>query len=568
MLSWYIQKILDSRFLILLLLLCSQVSYSYQTQALTLTGSNLTINDIVKIARQGWMVRIDEAAARRVENSHQLLLLATEKNLPVYGLNRGVGLNKDKTIFHGSILTSEARKLSEQFNLKNLHATSASVGPIAPIDSVRAAMLIRLNTLLLGHAGVQPAVVDMFVDFLNKGITPMFPSGGTIGEGDITLLAQIGLAMIGEGEVFYQNRKMPASEALKLAGLQPLNLYAKDALALFSSNAYAAGIGALTVFDLKKLLDKYDLLTALSLEGLNGNIAPFMEPVQKLRPYSGQQKSAKNVLKNLAGSYLFSLSQSRALQDPLSFRTESQVNGAARDVLEVLEKNLNLQINSSDDNPAVILDIIPDSNASPQEKIYYISGNQLTGAVIPTANFDPIPWVLNFEELNIALSHLSASSTQRTIKLSSPRFTHLSRFLSPNNTTIAFGAIQKPLIYLNDSIQELGKSIQAVNYPVAGEIEDVATNSLLAIEKTKQIINNLYGVMGIELMHASQAVDLRKITDPQLKLGVGTSKLFLDFRKQVPFLNEDRTLTPDIEKASKFIHNYEPLTPTHATIVS
>ncbi|KTD30508.1 MULTISPECIES: HAL/PAL/TAL family ammonia-lyase [Legionella] len=561
MLVFGIRKISQVQFFILTLLLYSQSVYSFQTEALILTGSNLTINDIVNVARKGQPIKIDGNAAIRVEKSHQLLLLATEKNLPIYGLNRGVGLNKDKTIFHGSILSSEAKKLSEQFNLKNLHATSASVGHIAPIDEVRAAMLVRLNTLLLGHAGVQPAVIDRFAAFLNKGITPLFPSGGTIGEGDITLLAQIGLAMIGEGEVLYLNKKMRASEALKLAGLQPLNLYAKDALALFSSNAYAAAAGALTVFDLRKLLDKYDLLTALSLEGLNGNIAPFMEPVQKLRPYSGQQKSAKNVLKNLTGSYLFSLSPTRALQDPLSFRTESQVNGAARDVLDILEKNLYLQINSSDDNPAVILDIIPDANSSAQEKIYYISDNQLTGAVIPTANFDPIPWVLNFQELNIALSHLSASSTQRTIKLSTPRFTHLSRFLSPNQTTIAFGAIQKPLIYLNDSIQELGKSIQAVNYPVAGEIEDVATNSLLAIEKTKQILTNLYAVMGIELMHASQAIDLRKIKDPQLSLGANTLQLFLEFRKQVPFLNEDRILTPDIEKASTFIRNYEPIIP-------
>ena len=396
----------------------------------------------------------------------------------------------------------------------------------------------------------------MFVNFLNKGITPVFPSGGSIGEADITILAHIGLAMTGEGEVLFRNKKMLASSALKLSGLEPLHPYAKDALAIFSSNAYTAGMGALTVYDLHHLLDKYDLLASLSLEGLNGNIAPFLGPVQAIRPYKGQELSAHNVLHNLQGSYLFDVSKARALQDPLSFRTESQVNGAARNIMKVLQHNLAIQLNSSDDNPAVILDVTPNKDAGAQEKAYYVSNNQLTGAVIPTANFEPIPWVLNFEELNIALSHLSASSTQRTIKLSTEHFTLLSRFLSPDDSTIAFGAIQKPLLYLNTSIYQLSTPVSAISYPIAGEIEDTATNSLLVVQHTRQIMDALYQVMGFELLHASQAIDLRKLQIPDLKLGIETSKLFAEFRKKVSFLNQDRALTPDINKSYLFISGY------------
>lgn len=549
-------------------LFVSFTSFTYadnenQQQVIILTGHDLTISDLVKVARKNVPVKIDENALKRIENSHRLLLLAAEKNMPVYGLNRGVGLNKDKTIFQGSVLTSEARLSSEQFNMRDLHATSAAVGSPAAPEVVRAAMLARLNTLLYGNAGVQPAVVNMFADFLNKGITPIFPSGGSMGEADITILAHIGLAMTGEGDVWFNHKRMSASDALKLAGLTPLRPYAKDALSIFSSNAYAAGMGALVVYDLQKLVDKYDLLTALSLEGLNGNIAPFLKPAQAIRPYVGQGVSAQQVINDLQGSYLFDVSKDRALQDPLSFRTESQVNGAVRDILQVLEHNLTIQLNSSDDNPAVILGVSPPKNAGSQELAYYVSNNQLSGAVIPTANFEPIPWVLNFEELNIALSHLSAISAQRKVRLSTDHFSHLSRFLAPDNSTLAFSAIQKPLMYLNTKIQHLSVPVSAISYPVAGEIEDTATNSLLVVQHSKKIMDALYQVMGFELMHASQAIDLRKKLSPDLKLGATTSKFYADFRKYVPFLSQDRALTPDIETANRFISGYNVVEVNH-----
>lgn len=534
----------------------SPLAMYFQDKSIVLTGHDLTIENVVTVARENGLVTIDKNALKQVENAHQLLLLAGKKDLPVYGLNRGVGLNKDKTIFKGNVLTPDARKASEEFNMRDLHATSAAIGSPAQRDLVRAAMVIRLNTLLLGNAGVQPEVVLMLVNFLNKDLTPIFPSSGSMGEADITILAHLGLAMAGEGEVWYRGKKMLAADALKLAGLMPLHPYAKDALSIFSSNAYTAGIGALTVYDLQKLLDQYDLLVALSLEGLNGNIAPLLEPVHTIRPYRGQGISAKNILKNLQGSYLFNLSTNRALQDPLSFRTASQVNGATRDILTILKQNLSIQLNSSDDNPAVILDISPAQNARPQERAYYVSDQQLKGAVIPTANFDPLPWVLNFEELNIALSHLAASSTQRTVKLSSVYFTHLSRFLAPDEKTIAFGAIQKPLMYLNTALYQQSIPVSVISYPVAGEIEDTATNSLLIVQNSRRIIKKLYQIMGFELLHASQAVDLRRIQDPSLKLGECTLAFYSAFRQRVPFLRQDRILTPDIKEAYKFIKGY------------
>ena len=539
-----------SRFLLIFILFAFLPVYA---QPIKLNGHNLTLEQVVQIARQNAPVEIDAKALETVKRAHQILMLAAEKNLPVYGLNRGVGLNKDKTIFKGSVLTARARQESEQFNMNDMYATSAAVGPEATRDVVRAAMTVRLNTLLLGHAGVQPAVVEMFAAFLNKGITPIFPSGGSIGEGDITILAHLGLAMSGKAEVWYQGKRMPANVALKQAGLQPLHPFAKDALSIFSSNAYTAGMAALTVYDVEKLIEKYDLLVALSLEGINGNIAPFLETVHQVRPFQGQGISARKIMQHLQGSYLLNVSDKRALQDPLSFRTASHVNGAARDVLIELKGKLTMQLNSSDDNPSVLIDVTPPINASAQEKFYYVSNGTLSGAVIPTANFEPLAWVLDIEKLNIALGHISASSTQRIVKLGTFCINQISRFLSPDQATIAFAAIQKPIMYLHADIQQLSIPVSTISYPVAGEIEDTATNSLLVVQRLAKISDDLYQLMGFELMHASQAVDLKKMQMPGIQLGEDTARLHANFRKIIPFLQKDRELTPDIKQAYGFV---------------
>ncbi len=537
---------------ILSTLLFIALSSSTFAQTVLLDGKHLTINNIVDVARNNVKIDIDSSALDIVTRSHDLLLLAAKNNLPIYGVNRGVGLNKDKTIFQGDVLTPAAREASEQFNTNDIYATSAAVGENAPVSVVRATMLIRLNTLLLGHTGAQPAVIELLQAFLNDGITPVFPEGGSIGEADITILAHIGLAMMGKGTVQYHGKVMPANQALTLAKLKPIKLYAKDALSIFSSNAYTAAIVALAAHDADNLLNKYNVLVGLSLEGINGNIAPLLPPVQILRPYAGQQSAAVAILNNLQGSYLFNTADNRALQDPLSFRTASQVNGAAQTALKQLETDLIMQINTSDDNPTVILDIKPSQNATSQEKSYYVSNGVLFGAVIPTANFEPITWVLDTEKLNIALGHVSASSTQRIVKLSSVCINQMSRFLSPDDATIAYAAIQKPIMYLNTDIQQETIPVSTISYPVAGEIEDTATNSLLVVQHLNKIIDDLYQLMGFELMHASQAVDLKKRQTPALALGQGTNQLYTAFRHVVPFLQKDRELTPDIRAAYEF----------------
>ena len=498
---------------------------------------------MARVARDNAEVRVDPAARTRVERSHRLLLLAAKQGLPIYGLNRGVGIDRDKVVFRAGELDPEVRQASEGFNRSLLYAHSAGIGPEAPEAHVRAAMLARLNAMLFGATGVQPAVVQMYVEFLNRRIHPVLPSRGSIGEADIDILAHVGLAMMGEGEVHYQGRRMTAREALGQAGLPPLVPVAKDGLSILSSNAYAAGIAALVAEDARRLLDGGETVVALGLEGLNGNVSPLLEPVQGVRAFPAQAAAAGRIRTALDGSYLWEPDPARALQDPLSFRTASQVYGNARASLDAVMRDLAIQLNSSDDNPAVLLDAVPPANASPVVRSYYVSEGDLAGAVMPSANFEPMAWVVDLEAFAIALRHVSSASVQRMTRLGTATMTGLSTFLAANDTAMALAEAQYPYLALDAENRALSQPVSADAAPAAGGIEDVASNAPLVVDRVGRMVDNLYYIVGMELMHAAQAVDLRRRVTPSLVLGRKTSALHAAYRAVVPFLDRDRPLT-------------------------
>jgi histidine ammonia-lyase len=464
-----------------------------------------------------------------------------------------VGLNKDVVLFRGDTLNPEARRASEQFNKNLLRSHSAGVGPELNEETVRATLLARLNTMLFGATGCHPDVVALYLEFLNRGIHPVLPSRGSAGVADITILPHIGLAMMGEGEVIFKGKRMSASEALKEAGLKPIAPFAKDALSILSSNAYAAGRAALVIHDVERLLEVADLVYSLSLEGLNGNMAPLLPPAQRVRPYTGQGETARRIRESLEGSYLWQPHDDRTLQDPLSFRDFSQVHGAVRDVLAFLKGQVTIQLNSSDDNPAVILDSAPEEGRAEQTLRYHVQSEKVSGMVVPTANFEPMAWVLGFEAVGIALSHVSNMSCYRLIKLDTSTFTKLPRFLSPENSTYGLGILENTSTSLNAEIRHLSNPVSADYFARAGEIEDRATNSALVVDHVARIIDNLYYILGMELFHAAQAVDLRRRASPHLALGRATKAIYEAYRKAVPFLDKDRNLSIDIERSHNFL---------------
>jgi histidine ammonia-lyase len=530
-------------------------------EALLLTGHDLTAAGVVHVAREQLQVRVDPAALARVERSYRLLLLAARQGLPIYGLNRGVGIDRDKIVLRAGELDPEVRQASERFNRNLLYAHSAGIGPEAPEEHVRAAMLARLNTMLYGATAVQPAVVQTYLEFLNRRIHPVMPSRGSIGEADIDLLAHVGLAMMGEGEVVYQGRRMPAPEALRQAGVTPLVPVAKDGLSILSSNAYAAGIAALVTEDARRLLDGGEAVLALALEGLNGNVSPLLEPVQSARPFPAQVAAARRIREALDGSYLWLPDAARLLQDPLSFRTASQVYGNARVSLDLLTHDLQIQLNSSDDNPSVLLDASPPADASPVVRSYYVHEGDLAGAVMPSANFEPMAWVVDLEALAIALRHVSSASVQRMTRLGTATMTGLATFLAPDDTTMALAEAQYPYLALDAENRALSQPLSADAATAAGGIEDVASNAPLVANRVGRIVDNLYYIVGMELMHAAQAVDLRRRGAPSLALGRETARLRETYRSVVPFLDRDRPLTDDIRKSYDFLKRWPKTVP-------
>jgi histidine ammonia-lyase len=481
-----------------------------------LNGTNLTIEDTREIASGNVEVEIAEEAIARLKKSRELVFKLADKDVPIYGFTVGVGWNKDKKVFG---------KYFEEYNRNLIYVHTLGIGPELSEEQVRATLIARLNTLLSARTGIQLEIVEMYRQFLNLGIHPVIPGRGSVGCGDITNLSHIGLAMIGEGEVRYKGRRMPSAEALSEAGLEPIILGPKDGLSIVSSNAQAAGTGALMVERAYRLLDIANAVYTLSVEGLNGNITPLRPEPNAARGMASQSKCASDMRKLLEGSYLEHKGITKTLQDALSYRCASNINGTVLDALNYIRPLLEIQLNSTDDNPCIILE---------------------NEEIISCCNFEITNCVLGFELLGQAVAHLARSACNRTIKLSNPDFTGLSKFLSPNEGSVqAFQTIQKPFTALDAEIRHLMNPANTDFYSIAGDIEDHATNAPYVVEKTSRIIDNAFYILGIEAMHGAQAIDLRK---PEA-MGKGSKVLYDGIRERVTFLSEDRPLSSDIQAA-------------------
>lgn len=482
--------------------------------SITLDGRNLTIYDIVQVAEGKAFVSISSEVMERIVQARRFVHEQIGKKEPVYGFNRGVGLNKDQLVSADQFAS---------YNRDLIFSHCISVKPEARRPVVRAAMLIRLNTLLLGYTGVQPDIVRQYQAFLNKDICPVVYERGSVGAADIGCLSAVGYAMLGEGDVYYQGVRMSAGEALQSAGLKKTKLGPKDALAIVSSNALGMGKAALLTDQIEKLIDMADAIYALSLEGLDGNVTPLDQEVVEAKKMVGQRTSASLVRKCLEGSYLWHDHKRLHLQDPLSFRGGFSIHGSVRDALQVVKQYLAVYVNAAEDNPMVLID---------------------QNRIISSANYEITSLILAIEMLNIALCHLSRNACFRIMKLETPAFTGLTRFLAPNQSqTIGFSTMQKTFAALDVENQDMCHAASANYYPLAGDIEDHATNSIHIIRKSERIVDNIYYILGIEAMHAAQAVDLRS----DVSLGKGTKEMYRSIRQTIPFLDKDRHLSDDIE---------------------
>jgi histidine ammonia-lyase len=490
---------------------------------IVLNGCDLDLESLRSIA-EGAEVEISADGEARLEDSRRLVYELVDADIPVYGFNTGVGWNKDEHI---------ASSFFKDYNENVIHSHSLGIREEASEAEVRAAMAIRLNCLLLGNTGIQPEIAHRYRDFLNLKLHPVIPERGSVGEGDITVLSHIGLAMIGEGDVIYRGERMSSLEAHKLAGLEPVNLGPKDALAIISSNAFGMAQGSLVLADLNDLVNQADLIYAVSLEGLNGNTSPLDPRVHEARRLPGQAASASLVRRFIEGSYIYDPDPEKPVQDPLCFRGGAYVHGTLRDALEYAGKYAKIQMNSSDDNPCLLLD---------------------ERRIISCSNFECTTIATALEMIGVVLSHVSRMSCYRMLKLCNPAVTRLTKFLTPDDGRVhTFGALQKSYTLLDTEIRHLSNPSTVDYLAVAGEIEDHANNLPHIAQRIRRMTDNLKYILGMEMMHAAQGITLRRQKNPRLRLGRATEAAYNEYRRIVPWYDRDRNLSADIESSYKVV---------------
>lgn len=308
-----------------------------------LDGYHLHINHIYRIAVEKEQVTLSTDSLLAMERARGLVLKMVDGQEAIYGLNTGLGKNKDRRVGKEEI---------EQFNQQLIYAHCVGIEPELSSERVRAAMVIKLNSLLKAYAGVQLEMAYLLRDLLNYDITPIVNSRGSIGEGDIGLMSYIGLVLIGQGEVLYKGKRRQTIQVFREVGLTPLRLYAKDGLAIISSNAISYACLSLQLTKLQQLITWADLSYSLSLEALNGNVTPLDPTVTGAKRQEGQEKSAQLIRCYLEGSYLYEKSRS-SIQDPLSFRNACLIHGAVYEAFSYVERQLHQEFQSADDNPMV-----------------------------------------------------------------------------------------------------------------------------------------------------------------------------------------------------------------------
>lgn len=525
----------------------------------TLTGKTLTQDEAWRVA-EGEEVVIAPEALKQVTDSNRLVMTAARQGVEIYGLTVGVGLNKDHKLFEASgEMTETARQASIDFNRNILRSHSVGYGAHLPKETARLAMVVRLNTLLTGRSGAQPYVAELYRDFLNKGITPVIPTRGSIGDADITLASHVGSVMMGEWRAEVDGKVVSGAEALRMKGIRPLVPEGKDGLAILSTNSVGIAMTMSAMREMRRVLELSPVVYGLTLEGMNGNVAPFLAQTVKSHPLAGLSETATEMRATLKGSYLWEKDPTRALQDPLSFRTTIYTISEAKRALNDLDELVNVQINSSDDNPGVILNASKEDLESSQVAQYFVKGEGLEGAIIPSANFEPLPIAIAAERAAIALGHVAHNSLHRTLRLDEDRFSGLSRYLAgPNNTTgHSFGATEDSMVSIYAENVELANPVSLASTPVEGNIEDSASNLPRVANRLERSASNLIDLYAMEMLHNTQAIDLRKMKRSDVKLSEKTQALYDAYRKVVPFVEKDRIFSEDLEAGIKLLKSYD-----------
>jgi histidine ammonia-lyase len=518
-------------------------------KTITLTGRDLTIEQLVDVARFGAKVQLSAEAKQRQADNYGLLLEAAAEGVAVYWFNRGAGDQRETIMFSGDPTTPENRAYLERTQLREFQRGAvAGYGPeVREEEIVRAMMVVRANGMT--HNAPSPQLSQMLVDLLNKRITPIVQSRGTVGEGDLGPLSNVGATMVGAGDAYYQGVRMAASDALAKAGLKPIKPFAADTNALTSSDAYATGIAALVVNDARQALQWADLIYAMDLNGMNSSITPLSAVVQKERPFKWLNWDAARVLDMLKGSYLFSDDSKRIIQDPESLRASSIRQASAWQDWGALREAVVLQMNSSDHNPAVRTDLSPQDSwelATAQMMKFYVKGGEHShgqhGYIVSNANWDPYPLANKLEDFVIALANMDIAVSLRIDRFSNPFFTATNPaevlHAPPGSGFAVFraGGGGFTPVDLEQEIQSLANPIAASGQAIVGTVEDLQAQTRVKAYRARQAVDTTVDLLAHDLLTATLWLDIRKTQDGSREFGAAPTAAWAAFRKIVPLL--------------------------------
>jgi histidine ammonia-lyase len=480
---------------------------------IVLNGSGLTIEKLVRIARHAEPVELAPEAVERIRACRAMLEEKIQSREIMYGVNTGIGE------FSEVVLTDEQVRQFQRYLIYN-HA--AGIGEPAPIEHVRAAMASRINVHAHGNSGCRPEITQTLVAMLNRGVTPVVCQKGSVGaSGDLAPMSQIALLLMGEGEAFYQGERMPGASAMERAGIPIPDLQARDGLATINGANLLTAMSALHLHDMQRWLKQAEIACAMSLEALLANLKPYDVRLHQARGFSGAIRSAAAILKCIEGSDLQTGKLKSKVQDAYSMRSSPQVIGAAHDLLDYAARQVETELNGVGDNPI----FLPEARLT------------LTGA-----NFQGTPVSLPMDSAGAAVTMVCVLSERRLNRLTNPALSvGLPAFLTRGAgmfSGMMLSQYTADMLIVEQRILSAPASVASI--PAAADQEDFVSMGMNTALKNAQILDNAYGVLGIEFMAAAQALDFR-----DFRKGQGVQAAHAVIRRHVAHLEEDRPLYPD-----------------------
>ena len=497
-------------------------------------GSGLTIEDVVRVARNGEKVELHPDALARIKTCRAMLEKKIEANEIMYGVNTGIGE------FSEVVLNDDQVKEFQKYLIYN-HA--AGIGDAMPEDHVRAAMLGRINVHAHGNSGIRPEITLTLAEMLNKGVTPYVCKKGSVGaSGDLAPMSQIALLLLGEGDAFYKGELLDGKEAFARAGIKIPGLMARDGLGTINGSNVLTAMSALFLYDANNWLKQAEIAAAMSLEALKANMGPYTSRLHEVRGFKGAVRSARAIGKLVAGGDLKMEKVKHKVQDAYSMRSTPQVIGAAHDALAYARSQVEIELNGVGDNPI----FFPEDNLA-------LSG----------ANFQGTPVALPMDMAGIAITMVSVLSERRMNRLNNPALSGgLPAFLTKGAgmfSGLMLSQYTADMQIVEQRILSAPASIQSI--PAAADQEDFVSMGMNTAIKNFQILDNAYGILGIEFMAAAQALDFR-----EYNFGKGVNKAHEVIRRYVDFLDIDRPLHKDHNAMKKLVESCEILRDVEQTV--